>query len=78
MNALKIIKIWLKENGCDGLYEPGECGCLIEDLAPCESEGALHCLPGYKSDATEETCFRKSDGYDWIVGPEKAKEDGKQ
>jgi len=37
----------LIENGFDGLYYPGECGCEVSDLAPC-GEGSLSCKPGYK------------------------------
>ena len=47
MDVLDITKQYLKENGYDGLYCENECGCGIEDLAPCD--GPIHsCRPGYK------------------------------
>jgi hypothetical protein len=36
MTALEIVKRYLREHGCDGLVrDSGECGCTIDDLAPC-------------------------------------------
>lgn len=36
MNCKQIIVTWLKQNGADGLCEPEtECGCGLDDLAPC-------------------------------------------
>jgi len=63
MYVQRIVKAFLKTNGYDGLYEPGECACLIGDLMPCSSESALHCLPGYKSEAPEDS------EYGFMVGP---------
>jgi len=54
MTTLGAIKIKLQEHQFDGLYVPGECGCLKEDLAPCGScdpddAGWINdCKPGYK------------------------------
>jgi hypothetical protein len=42
-----ILIQWLKENGYDGLYAD-ECGCFVDDLAPCFGEWSLDCKPGYK------------------------------
>ena len=35
MDVIEIVVDWLKQNGGIGLYRPGECGCGIDDLAPC-------------------------------------------
>ena len=35
MNAKEILVNYLKENEFEGLVDPGECGCGIDDLAPC-------------------------------------------
>ena len=50
MDLIAIAKEWLARNGYDGLYsEVGECGCLIDDLAPCgEPANLVDCTPGYK------------------------------
>ncbi len=37
MTDRSIIRIKLERAGFDGLYVPGECACLKEDLAPCGS-----------------------------------------
>ena len=34
MKAIDIIKLWLQENGFDGLCSE-DCGCGIDDFAPC-------------------------------------------
>ena len=65
MTVTDIVKEWLKGHGYDGLYDRGECGCLIEDLCPCGSEGALGCQPGYRLPGDEECAFfvgQKGDG----------------
>ncbi len=47
MNVKQMVVEHLEKNGYDGLYAPdGECGCLIDDLAPCE-EFQPGCLAGY-------------------------------
>lgn len=41
-----IVTAYLKEHGYDGLYDD-ECGCLIDDLAPCSND-PMWCHPGYR------------------------------
>jgi len=42
-----VIKRYLEESDFDGLYnEVGECGCRIDDLAPCGNL-SLNCVFGY-------------------------------
>jgi hypothetical protein len=48
MNVLQIIKIWLKDNGYDGLCST-DCGCSLDNLAPCDREEIAECEPGYKN-----------------------------
>lgn len=43
----EIITIHLKQNGYDGLCND-DCGCLIDDLAPCGNI-SLNCKAGYKA-----------------------------
>lgn len=52
----KTIKEFLLEhcekNGFDGLYNPGECACLVDDLAPCDEP--LNCHFGVKTEPPED------------------------
>jgi hypothetical protein len=52
MNVYEIVKQYLKDNGFDGLCTE-DCGCLIDDLMPCDSECALDCEPGYRMEKEE-------------------------
>ncbi len=48
MRVIQIVKSHLVANGFDGLVEAdSECGCLIEDLAPCCGDFG-QCDPGYR------------------------------
>jgi hypothetical protein len=48
MNAREIVKSWLRERGYDGLCaESEDCGCELEDLAPCELLCDT-CFPAYR------------------------------
>lgn len=66
MNGLEMIRAYLEQHGFDGLFSPGECACLLEDLAPCEADGIDECVAGYKHPGDEE--------YDFFVREEKADE----
>jgi hypothetical protein len=60
-----IIKKYLRENGFDGLCNcEMECGCLLENLVPCDSLDEIHCEPGYRVSTPD-----KDGGY--IVSPKK-------
>jgi len=50
VSACDIIKTWLKENGYDGLCDNDECGCGLDDLAPCDYIGLYHCVAAHKQD----------------------------
>jgi hypothetical protein len=46
----EILIDWLREHGYDGLCSNDlECGCLIDDLIPCECINEIYCEPGYRS-----------------------------
>ena len=47
MTVNKILEDYLKANGFDGLFYPGECSCVIGDLQPCGLT-MLDCEPGNK------------------------------
>ena len=49
-----IIVEYLKENDFDGLYND-DCGCPINDLAPCNCEAIMTCIPGYEMECDCET-----------------------
>ena len=64
MNIISICESWLKDNGYDGLCNPGmECGCRIGDLMPCESPDIRECVAAHKE--------LQKDG-DWLMFPGKA------
>jgi len=42
----EIVYEWLQLNGYSGLITEG-CGCRLDDLFPCGSEGVEKCEPGY-------------------------------
>ncbi len=49
MRVYKIGRKYIMENGFDGLFNSdAECGCLLDDLAPCGEMGQ-ECQPGYKT-----------------------------
>jgi len=62
MQVTEIVKDWLKSHGYDGLYTD-ECGCRIEDLAPCGGEGMYECRAGVYKPCDPAT------GYDYWIGP---------
>ena len=44
----KILEDYLRANGFDGLYNSDiECGCHVDDLAPCDSLGC-YCQAGHR------------------------------
>lgn len=46
MDCKEIVIEWLKQHGADGLCEPDtECGCGLEDFAPCGDGPYPHCKP---------------------------------
>ncbi len=45
ITVTEIVIKYLRENGFDGLCGD-ECGCGIEDLAPCQ-EGWSECVPAH-------------------------------
>jgi hypothetical protein len=51
MDVINIVREYLIKNGYDGLLQPGECGCALEDLAPC-GEIQESCIAGYKGPCT--------------------------
>lgn len=62
MQVTEIVKDWLKSHGYDGLYTD-ECGCRIEDLAPCGGEGMSECCAGVYKPCDPKT------GFDYFIGP---------
>ncbi len=73
MNVYDIVQKYLKDNGYDGLYAE-ECGCILEDLMPCDGDCAFHCEPGYrmeKEEAARKGYIFDYDDCDFIVTSEK-------
>ena len=55
MTVLEMIEHYLRENGYDGLYNPGECACLVGDLAPCGEVGH-DCMAGMRKSGCAPGC----------------------
>ena len=55
MSILEIIREYLEVYGFDGLFNPGLCGCTVDDLSPgnCLSE---QCEAGYKQPGCDDHC----------------------
>ncbi len=47
MNCIEIIIKHIADNNFDGLHNGNECGCELNNIAPC-SESIMWCTPGYK------------------------------
>jgi len=58
--VIDIVRKALIESGYDGLYNEGECACLIDNLQPCGEDFSL-CRAGYRHDAPPGS------GYDFYV-----------
>lgn len=48
MTISELLKRSLVEYGYGGLYNPGECACDINNLAPCDGGPHYCCQAGYK------------------------------
>lgn len=69
MTVKDIIIQYLKENGFEGLVDiDNECGCLVDDLAPCFGSDLTNCEPAYKHPGEE--------GYDFMMYRRKALNSG--
>ena len=69
MNVIEITKKYLEENGYEGLVsQNGQCGCGLEDLAPCD-ESISNCEPGYKVPCGPDC--PAGGGCDYHIGTEK-------
>jgi len=69
--ARELILEHLSASGYDGLYLAGECACLVDDLAPCESMNLDGCTAGYRVDCTDPRCEVCEGGYaGWHVQAE--------
>jgi len=60
MNVKEIVKKYLIDGGYNGLFNADtECGCLLDDLCPCDGE-IVDCEPGHRLPGNDE--------YDFLVG----------
>ncbi len=61
---------WLRNRGYDGLYYPGECACLVDDLYPC-GERNDGCKSGYKGDCDDDCEHEGSGAGEWHISADK-------
>jgi hypothetical protein len=64
-DANEIIKEYLRQEGFDGLYHPGDCACVLDKLMECGSYPG-ECMPGYLQPCPED-CGEHA----FHIGPEK-------
>lgn len=62
MTIKEIVTKYLKDNGFDGLFNEGQCGCELSDLMPCD-EPQPDCAPGFKLPCPEDC-----GDHDWHIG----------
>ena len=56
MNVYDMIREYLERNGYNGLVsDDGECGCVLDDLAPCDEMN--NCWAAYRWPGDEESPF---------------------
>lgn len=63
-----IVSTYLRLGGFDGLCRE-ECGCGIEDLAPCDMGHSWRCTPAYKWTCSAECPERDTDRYGCLSDP---------
>lgn len=83
MTVKEIVKAYLEANGYTGLVSD-MCGCEINDLMSCDSEGVPSCEPGYKHFCkkcpTKKDCEVEgghNDGGEWCISVSKDVKEGK-
>lgn len=64
LDVAVITRVFLEENGYDGLCNPDiSCGCFKDELFPCGFEGVERCRPGYLGPIPEELSeYGETDG----------------
>lgn len=57
------IETFLRKQGYSGLFTPGECGCEIGNLFPCDGDEIDNCTAGYRADCdpANEACRNDHD-----------------
>lgn len=71
MKVIEIVAAHLRANGFDGLVQQdAQCGCLLDDLAPC-CDQIDSCEPGYRRPMTQEEKDNHGEPQraadDWVV-----------
>jgi hypothetical protein len=82
MNVREIVATYLAQHGYDGLFN-NDCGCLCDDLGPCDNGPMDTCQPGYrvacKRGDCDECAWWACDGFlegTWRVQREKSTRGG--
>jgi len=70
MTLIELIKDSLKQNGYDGLFNPGGCDCKLDDLCPCDDPGLI-CKGGVLQTGDDDHCenCEGTDTCDFHIGP---------
>lgn len=68
MTVREIVAEWLAAHGYEGLYDV-ECGCLLDNIMPCDEGWSMRCAAGYKETCPDD-CEERG-GPHFHLGPEK-------
>jgi hypothetical protein len=59
MNISGLLQQYLVDNGYDGLVsQDGECGCLLDDLFPCDEPDG-RCCPAYNHGTKDQFLMKE-------------------
>lgn len=74
MSVKDMVVECLDCHGFDGLYNEAGCGCMLEDLAPCD-EMSQNCEAAYRFDcqrcAKRPACDLADEEQPWLMAPNK-------
>lgn len=70
MTLVKLVEEALKQNGYEGLFNPGVCACKLDDLCPCD-DPSLTCEGGVLQLGDDDRCenCEGTDKCDFHIGP---------
>lgn len=71
ISVREIVATYLRDRGYDGLCEPGECGCEIEEMCLYGDHDCMSCKAAYKVPADADFKAEFGDECDWMFSTTK-------